>query len=143
MQRGATQSENLSPKSFKICLQDATNSEIIWNEKGIDIDGEYFSYLIFTDDIVSSTQSPQDLQEMPEVSSDIHNFSRSVAFKRTWGRPRVMLNNRNNKAAVTVDGTVIGEVHKYVYLDKTVQRDGGLMSRSGDALQWDRLPSAK
>ena len=35
-----------------------------------------------------------------------------------------MLNNHGSKAAVTV----IGKVDKYVYLDKTVERDGGIRS---------------
>ena len=56
VQKGTTQRENLSPKLFRMCLQDASNNEIIWNEKGIDIDGEHLSYLIFTDDIVPSAQ---------------------------------------------------------------------------------------
>ena len=38
-----------------------------------------------------------------------------------------MLNNHTEKATVEVDGKAIEEVEKYVYLGKTVSRDGDLM----------------
>ena len=37
-----------------------------------------------------------------------------------------MLNNPTNKATVTIDGKIVEEVGKYVYLGKTVKRDGDL-----------------
>ena len=52
LERGARQSDNISPKLFIACLQDAIINKIDWEEKGINIDGEHFSHLIFADDII-------------------------------------------------------------------------------------------
>ena len=43
------------------------------------------------------------------------------------GKTKIMLNNHTEKATVEVDGKAIEEVEKYVYLGKTVSRDGDLM----------------
>ena len=42
------------------------------------------------------------------------------------GKTKVILQN-HNKAAVTVDGTIIEEVDKYAYFGKTVTRDGKIL----------------
>ena len=43
------------------------------------------------------------------------------------GKTKIMLNNHTEKATVEVDGKAIEEVEKYIYLGKTVSRDGDLM----------------
>ena len=42
------------------------------------------------------------------------------------GKTKIMLNN-HTEATVEVDGRAMEEVEKYVYLGKTVSRDGDLM----------------
>ena len=51
LQRGVRQGDNISPKLFTACLQDAIINKINWEDKGINIDGEHLSHLIFADDI--------------------------------------------------------------------------------------------
>ena len=60
---------------------------------------------------------------------DINNYSKpSGASICTWEKPRsCYINNHTEKATVEVDGKAIEEVEKYVYLAKTVSRDGDLM----------------
>ena len=50
LQRGVRQGDNISPKLFTACLQDAIINKINWVDKGINIDGEHLSHLIFADD---------------------------------------------------------------------------------------------
>ena len=69
LQRGVRQGDNISPKLFTACLQDAIINKINWEDKGINIDGEHLSHLIFADDIVLVAKSPEELESM---LSDIH-----------------------------------------------------------------------
>ena len=86
--------------------------------------GEHLSHLIFADDIILIAHTPQELQEM---LVDINNYSKPVGLNMHLGKTKIMLNNHTEKATVEVDGKAIEEVEKYVYLGKTVSRDGDLM----------------
>ena len=84
--RESTQGDNISPKLFTSCLQ----YEIIkinWENKGVRIDGEYLSHLIFADDIVFIANSASMLQEMLQ---DIHDISNPVGLKMHLGKTKVM-----------------------------------------------------
>ena len=59
LQRGVTQGDDISPKLFTACLQDAIINKINWENKGINIDGEHLSHLIFADNIVMIAKSPE------------------------------------------------------------------------------------
>ena len=58
---------------------------------------------------------------------DINNYSKPVGLNMHLGKTKIMLNNHTEKATVEVDGKAVEEVEKYVYLGKTVSRDGDLM----------------
>ena len=60
---------------------------------------------------------------------DINNYSKPVGLNMHLGKTKIMLNNHTEKATVEVDGKAIEEVEKYVYLGKTVSRDGGPNAR--------------
>ena len=124
LERGARQGDNISPKLFTACLQDAIINKIDWEEKGINIDGEHLSHLIFADDIILIAHTPQELQEM---LVDINNYSKPVGLNMNLGKSKIMLNNHTENSTVEVDGKAIEEVEKYVYLGTTVSRDGDLM----------------
>ena len=86
LERGARQGDNISPKLFTACLQDAIINEIDWEEKGINIDGEHLSHLIFADDIILIAHTPQELyKKCLSTSTTVANRWASIC---TWEKPR-------------------------------------------------------
>lgn len=125
LERGARQGDNISPKLFTSCLQDAIINKIDWEGRGVNIDGEHLSHLIFADDILLVAHSPQEIQDM---LTDIHTTSRPVGLNMHLGKTKVMVNSHAPKAPVTVDGNNIEEVDSYVYLGRLLTPDGDLTS---------------
>ena len=120
LQRGVRQGDTISPKLFTACLQDAIINKINWKGKGINIDDEHLSHLIFADDIVLVAKSPQELES-------IHLASKPVGLSMNLSKTNVMLNETSITSTVTVDGNVIEKVARYVYLGKTVTQAGDLL----------------
>ena len=86
--------------------------------KGVRIDDEYLSHLIFADDIVLIANSTSKLQEMLQ---DIHDISKPVGLKMHL---KIMCNKHVNKDDdVIVDGKKIEEADRYVYLGQIVTKD--------------------
>ena len=125
LERGARQGDNISPKLFTACLQDAIIGKLDWEEKGIRVDGEYFAHLEFADDIAIAAHTPKEIEN---ILNDIHHTSEPVGLKMHLGKTKVMLNQHTRKEAVTVNGQTIEEVEKYVYLGKTLTKDGNVMT---------------
>ena len=124
LQRGVRQGDNISPKLFTACLQDAIINKINWEDKGINIDGEHLSHLIFADDIALVAKSPEELESM---LTDIHLASKPVGLSMNLSKTKVMLNESATTSTVAVDGNTIEKVDRYVYLCKTVTQAGDLL----------------
>ena len=118
------QGDNISPKLFTACLQDAIINQINWEDKGINIDGEHLSHLIFADDIVLVAKSPEELESM---LTDIHLASKPVGLSMNLIKTKVMLNESATTSTVAVDEDTIEKVDRYVYLGKTVTQAGDLL----------------
>ncbi len=118
--RGARQGDNISPRLFTSCLQDAIISKINWEGKGIQIDGENLLHLIFADDIVLVAKSTAELQGMLR---DIHNTSKPVGLSMHLGKTKVMCNDQADRAGVIVEGKTIEEVDSYIYLGQLITKD--------------------
>jgi len=124
LERGARQGDNISPKLFTACLQDTILNQINWENRGINIDGEYLAHLEFADDILLIAHSPQELEQM---LIDIHNASKPVGLNMHLGKTKVMFNKHVTPAVVTVNGTIVEQVDSYVYLGRTISHDGSLL----------------
>ena len=81
--RGVRQGDYISPKLFASCLQHTIIKEINWENKGVRIDSEYLSHLIFADVIVLIANSTSKLKEMLQ---DIHDISKPVGLKMHLGK---------------------------------------------------------
>ena len=118
--REARQRDNIFPKLFTSCLQYAIIYKNNWENKGIRINGEYLSYLIFANDIVLIANSTSTLQE---TIQDILDISKPVGLKMYLGNTKVMCNKHVNKDDVIVDMKTIEEVDRYVYLGQMVAKN--------------------
>ena len=105
--------DNISPKLFTACLQDAIINKINWEDKRINIDGEHLSNLIFADDIVLVATSPEELESM---LTDIHLASKPVGISMNLSKTKVMLNESATTSTVAVDGNTIEKVDRYAGL---------------------------
>ena len=122
LQRGVKQGDNISPKLFTACLQDVIINKLNWEDKGINIDGEHLSHLIFADDIILVANSPEELESM---LTDIHLASKPVGLSMNLSKTKVMLNENATTSTVAVDANTIEKVDRYVYLGKTVTQCWG------------------
>ena len=62
--------------------------------------------------------------------TDIHNTSKPAGLNMHLGKTKVMFNEHAKKCTITVNGENIKEVDSYVYLGKTVTKDGELLPGS-------------
>ena len=104
LQRGIRQGDNISPRLFTSCLQDAVIGKINWKDRGIKINSEYLSHLIFTDDLVLIGKSTSELQSMLQ---DIHEASKPVGPNIHLGQTKVMCNHVANKTDISINGRKI------------------------------------
>ena len=109
LQRGVRQGDNISPKLFTACLQDAIINKINWEDNGINIDGEHLSHLIFAEDIVLAAKSPEELESM---LTDIHLPSKPVGLSMNLSKTKVMFNESATTSTVAVDGNTIEKVDR-------------------------------
>ena len=87
------QGDNISPRLFTACLQDAIISQINWEDKLINIDGDHLSHLIFADDVVLVAKSPEELESMlTDIGLGIHLASKPVGLSMNLSKTKVMLN---------------------------------------------------
>ena len=124
LERGARQGDNISPRLFTGCLQNAILDKINWEERGIIIDGERLAHLEFADDIIMVAHTRQELEQM---LNDIHTSSKPVGLNMHLGKAKVMFNNHASPADIVVDGTTIEQVQSYVYLGRTITQDSDLL----------------
>ena len=95
LERGARQGDNISPKIFTACLQDAIIKRIDWEAgRSLNIDCGYLSHLIFTDDIILFAKSPEELTCM---LTDIHNTRKPAGLDMHLGKTKVMFNEHAKK----------------------------------------------
>ncbi|XP_063589368.1 uncharacterized protein LOC134766400 [Penaeus indicus] len=119
LQRGAR------PRLFTACLQDAILGHTEWDECGINIDGEQLVHLDFADDILMA-HSPQELEKL---LNDINNNSKPVGLNMHLGKIKVMFNKHIAPKDISVNGTTIERVNKYVYLGRTITESGDLLPK--------------
>ena len=120
LQRGVWEGDNISPRLFTSCLQDAIIDKVNWKDRGIKINGEYLSHLIFADDIVLIAKSTSELQKMVQ---HIHETSKSVGLNMHLGKNKAMCNPAVNKTDININARKIKDMDNYIYLGQMVTKD--------------------
>ena len=126
IKRGVRHGDTISPKMFSATLESIFR-RLNWANKGVKIDGEFFSNLRFADDIFICTETPQELQLMLQELSD---ESRRMCLKMNIAKTKVMV---VDNTPINVNNVLIENVPGYVYLgqhyspkeknqDKEIQR---------------------
>ena len=111
---------NMHQRLFTSCLQDAIIGKINWKDRGIRINGEYLSHLIFADYIVLIAKSTSEVQK---IIQDIHETSKPVGLNMHLGKTKVMGNPAVNKTDININERKIKEVDNYIYLGQMVTKD--------------------
>lgn len=77
-------------------------------------------------------------EEVNSMLIDIHKTKKPVGLNMHQAKTKVMFSDHVNKSTITVDGKTIEEAGSYVYLEKTLTRDGDLLPeiRRRTALGW-------
>ena len=89
-----------------------------WEGKGIRVDGEYLNNLRFADDILGSSEKPQELQTM---LTDLNTENKKVGLKMNKTKTNVMFNSTAQKVPIEVDGEQLEEVDEYIYLGQLIK----------------------
>ena len=117
IEKGVRQGDTISPKLFTACLEGIFR-ELNWENKGLNINGEFFNHLRFADDIVLISETAEDLQEMV---SDLNKESLKVGLKMNKSKTKVMFNSKVQSKAIKIDGEDLEEVEEYNYLGQMLK----------------------
>ena len=99
----------ISYKLFTAAL-DSIFRRLTWETRGLKINGEYLSHLRFADDILICTNTPYELQQMPQELAD---ESENHGLKLNKSKKKVMMKNDTPRY---VNYTQIENVESYIYL---------------------------
>ena len=117
IRKGMRQGDSLSPKLFTLILEDVFK-KLEWQDKGISISGARLTNLRFADDIVLFAANPQDLQDMIH---ELHETSLAIGLEMKLDKTKVMTTECKDSTKITVGGTEIERVSKYVYLGQEMK----------------------
>ena len=129
IEKGVKQGDPMSPKLFSAVLENIFR-KLNWENKGINIDGEYLTNLRFADDLTITTSKPTDLQTMLQ---EIATRSEEYGLKMNTTKTKVMFGPLTAPINISVNNTNIEAVDEYIYLgqrfslkdknqDKEIQR---------------------
>ncbi|CAG4942862.1 unnamed protein product [Parnassius apollo] len=117
LQRDVRLGDFISPKLFTAALEDVFKL-LDWKEYGIDINGEYITHLLFSDDILLMAESLEDLSTM---LNDLNGVSQRIGLRMNMDKTKIMLNVHVTPMPVVVGSTMLEVVDEYVYLGQIVR----------------------
>ena len=83
-----------------------------WENKGVKIDGEFFTNLSFADDIILCTEAPQELH-IQQMIQELSDESSRMGLKMTIAKAKVMV---VDNTPIYINNVLIETVEIYVYL---------------------------
>lgn len=107
IERGVRQGDTISPKLFTLTLENIFR-ELMWENKGINIDGQKLNNLRFADDIVLISET---LDEMLEMIQQLQEKSLEVGLKMNSNKTKIMTTLDTENIQLPVE-----KVTDYIYL---------------------------
>ena len=117
IKKGVRQGDTISPKLFTATLEDIFRN-LEWDNKGINVNGEYLSNLRFADDIVLFSDSGEELQQM---MAELNRESLKVGLKMNRKKTKVMFNSFIQPQQIKIDDEAIEVVEDYIYLGQNIK----------------------
>ena len=85
--------------------------------KGINIDGENLNHLRFANDIATTTENAEELQQM---LTDLSRESMKMGLKMNKTKTKVMFIDRVTSNEIKIDGKTLEEVEEYIYFGQRI-----------------------
>ena len=101
--------DTISPKMFTATLESIFR-RLNWENKGVNIDGEFLTSLRFADDIFLCTETPQELQQMLQ---ELPDESSRMGLNMNIAEANVMV---VDNTPINVNNVLIENVEGSVYL---------------------------
>lgn len=124
IEKGVRQGDTISPKLFTAVLEEIFR-KLNWEKKGININGEKLNNLRFADDIVLTSEDPEEMKEMLE---QIRTESLKVGLKMNIKKTKVMYNGNvqgPHLQGIQIGNDTIERVDEYIYLGQKVKAGPG------------------
>lgn len=113
--RGVRQGDGLSPRLF-VSVLDTVFNRLQWAKKGVSIDGEFLSHILYADDCVLISHDSRQIQKMvKELERELITVGLHLNGSKT-----VALTTNPLGRSVVVGGQVVKTVDKVVYLGQEV-----------------------
>ena len=121
LRRGVRQGDTISPILFNIALNNEVINKIEWGDRGINIDGEYLSHLLYADDLILFSHSANEIQSMLE---DISIESNKIGLTINTDKTKIMRNEFNeNTNIIKINNKEIEKTKKYINPCQTITND--------------------
>lgn len=112
--RGVRQGDPLSPRIFITVLQNIMKA-LKWENKGININGQFLSNLRFADDIILFSENSSQLESM---INEINYISNEIGLELNTSKTKIMTNSKISP--IHINNVLLEYVQEYTYLGKQV-----------------------
>lgn len=114
VKRGVRQGDPMSPKLFSAVLENIFR-KLIWDQHGLNIDGQKLNHLGFADDIVLFEEQPKILEKMIQ---DLNKESEKVGLSMNITKTKLLTNS--NKYEIKINNQPVEYVDEYIYLGQII-----------------------
>ncbi|GBP48757.1 Putative uncharacterized transposon-derived protein F52C9.6 [Eumeta japonica] len=116
VKRSVRSGDPMSPKLFSAVLEN-TFRKLIWDQHGLNIDGQKLNHLRFADDIVLFEEQPGTLGKMIQ---DLNKESEKVGLSMNINKTKLLTNS--NKYEKKINNQPVEYVDEYIYLGQIISR---------------------
>lgn len=127
IKKGVRQGDTISPKLFTLALEDMFK-RLMWQNKGININGRRLNHLRFADDIVLISSS---ITELESMLKELKATSTTIGLEMNGEKTKILTHEEID--GIVIDGNLIQNVTEYVYLGHLIK-----LGKENQAAEIDR-----